>query len=81
MKILLDVDAKFKIFVDCKELFSSMSAHRNSINNVKSDIGSICYEFGTKMMNEIYWTSGALNLANVLTKNDSPLTNVLIMSL
>ena len=79
---LLDVEIGTQICVDSKDLFTSLSTQRNSIDrSIRSDVACIRFEFQVGSINKITWLPGKLNLADALTKRDSPLTEVLQLTL
>lgn len=48
LKEIVDVDIEFKILVDLGDLFTNMSAQRNTNDkSIRNDIGAIRYEFDT----------------------------------
>ena len=68
--------------MDSRDLFTSLSTQRNSIDrSIRSDVACIRYEFQVGSVDLITWVPGKLNLADVLTKPDSPLTDVLQLTL
>ena len=79
---LLNVNISVRVCLDTKDLFTSLSTQRNSIDrSIRSDIACIRYEFQVGIFDEISWIPGKLNLADVLTKPNSPLTDVLQLTL
>ena len=79
---LLDVEIGTQICVDSKDLFTSLSTQRNSIDrSIRSDVACIRFEFQVGSINKITLLPGKLNLEDALTKRDSPLTEVLQLTL
>ncbi len=81
-KELFNTDVQLQICVDSKDLFNSMSTQRQSIDrSIRGDVACIRYEFQTGSVNEISWIPGKMNLADVLTKTDSPLSEALKLTM
>lgn len=79
---LLDMDIRVRLCVDSKDLFTSLSTQRNSIDRaIRADVGCIRYEFQTGAVEKISWIPGNTNLADPLTKKDSSLTDTLRLTL
>lgn len=79
---LLDMDIRVRLCVDSKDLFTSLSTQRNSIDrSIRGDVGCIRYEFQTGAVEKISWIPGTTNLADPLTKKNSSLTDVLQLTL
>lgn len=77
---LLETDVKLRIFVDSKDLFTSMSTQRVSVDrSIRGDVSSNRFEFQTGTVSEISWVPGKLNISDVLTKTDSSLTETLLL--
>eukprot|EP00171_Calliarthron_tuberculosum_P001292 IDg1292t1 len=75
---LLNVKVDNLIVVDTKDLYSSLSTCRNSIDkSIRADVSVIRYEFETKNISRMVWIPGKCNLADAGTKPNSPLTNAL----
>lgn len=73
--IMLGIDIELSKAVDSKDLLTSLSTQCNSIDrSIRRDENSISYEFETHKVNQIYWIPGVQNLADILTKRDSPLS-------
>lgn len=74
----LGVQVKLRVYIDSKDLFSSLSTQRVSVDrSIRSDVSCIRYEFQTGNVNELSWITGKLNLSDPLTKADSSLTESL----
>lgn len=70
------------ICVDSKDLFTSMSTQKTSVDkSIRGDVACIRYEFQVGNVSKISWIPGSLNLADPLTKTDSPLTEALQLTL
>ena len=79
---LLDMEIKLRIAVDSKDLFTSLSTQRNSIDkSIRGDVSCIRFEFQTGAVDTISWIPGQANLADPLTKKDSCLTDALQLTL
>ena len=64
--------------VDSKDLYSSLSTQRQSIDkSIRGDVSMIRYYFETGVLSQVVWIPGKVNLADVGTKPDSPLTTAL----
>lgn len=79
---LLGMHTGIRLCVDSKDLFSSLSTQRNSIDrSIRADVACIRYEFQVRNIEEITWIPGKLNLADVLTKKDSAISEALQLTL
>ena len=79
---ILNMIIPVRLCVDSKDLFTSLSTQRNSIDrSIRGDVASIRYEFQVGNVRQISWIPGKINLADVLTKKDSPLTDALQLTL
>ena len=79
---ILDMYIRVHLCVDSKDLFTSLSTQRNSIDrSIRGDVASIRFEFQVGKVNRIKCITGKINLADVLTKKDSPLTDDLQLTL
>lgn len=68
------MEIELLIALDSKDLFSSLSTQRNSIDrSIRADVNVIRFEFETKSVSKIYWIPGKMNLSDPGTKADSPL--------
>lgn len=71
---LLSIKIDLRVAVDSKDLWDSLSScHEPTDKSVKADVNVIRFEFETKNVNYMTWISGKLNLADPLTKKDSPI--------
>lgn len=81
-EVLLGMNIDLLIAVDSKDLFETLSTCRNSIDrSIRADVSVIRYEFETQKVNRIFWIPGKVNLADPLTKPNSPLTQALQLTL
>ena len=79
---VLSMDVRVKLCVDSKDLFTSLSTQRNSVDrSIRGDVASIRFEYQVGNVSDIIWIPGKTNLADALTKTDSPLTSALILTL
>ena len=79
---IFNMEVDLKIFVDSKDLFTSLSTQRLSIDrSIRGDVGSIRFEFQTGAVQSVSWIPGKINMADVLTKKDSALTDMLTLCL
>lgn len=79
---LLNMDISVQLCVDSKDLFTSLSTQRNSIDrSIRADVACIRFEFQVGCVDKITWIPGKINLADVLTKTDSPLLEALQLTL
>ena len=75
---LLGIQIDLSKAVDSKDLYDSLSTHRHATETyIRPDVNLIRYGFATKKAARIIWIFGCLNLADLLTKTDSPLGNSL----
>ena len=66
---LLDIDIKVRLCVDSKDLFTSLSTQKNSIDKaIQGDVGCIRFEFQTGAVDMVSWIPGNINLADPLTE-------------
>lgn len=79
---LLGIAVGLIIALDTKNLYTSLSTRRNSIDrSIRADVNVIRYEFETRNVNRITWIPGNFNLADPGTKTDSPPTQTLQLML
>lgn len=58
---LMDMEIKFKLCVDSRDLFTSLSTQRNSIDrSIRGDVACITYEFETGTVESISWIPGKI---------------------
>ena len=78
LSLLLGLFVELIVILDSKDLYTSLSTQRQSINrSVRADVNFIRYEFEVGNADRICWVPGRLNLADPGTKLDSPLTQSL----
>ena len=71
---LLNVSVAHIVAVDSKDLFTTLSTCRNATDrSIRADVSVIRYEFETRNVSTMIWLPGKSNLADPLTKPDSPL--------
>ena len=81
-RVLLGMDIDLMISLDSKDLFETLSTCRNSIDrSIRADVSVIRYEFETQNVNRFFWIPGKVNLADPLTKTNSPLVQPLQLSM
>lgn len=79
---ILNTDIKMRLCFDSKDLFTSLSTRRNSIDrSILSGVSCIRFEFHTGSVDKISWVPGNVCLEGPLTKNDSQITDLLHLSL
>lgn len=79
---LMGLNIKMRLCVDSKDLFTSLSTQRNSVDrSIRGDVSCIRFEFQTGTVDTISWVPGNVTLADPLTKKDSQLTDLLQLSL
>jgi len=75
---LLNIEIELVIILDSKDLFDTLSTCRNATDrSIRADVNVIRFEFETRAVSRMIWTTGATNLADPLTKHNSPLTQAL----
>lgn len=75
---LLNVDIELILITDSKDLFTSLSTQRSSIDKyISADVNSILFELETYAVDKIVWIPNRLNLADTGTKRDNSLSDVL----
>lgn len=75
---LLQNDVELIRITDSKDLFSTLSTERNSIDkSIRADVNVIGFEFETKAVDKIICIPGRLNLADPCPKRDSSLSDML----
>lgn len=64
--------------VDSKDSLSSLSTSRvPQEKSIAADVTLLRYYFETKQLDKLVWIPGKINIADALTKRDSPLCNAL----
>ena len=70
------------VVVDSKDLFTSFSTKRNSIDkSIWPDVNVIRFEFETRNVDKLIWILGLLNLADPGTMRESSLSDALQLML
>lgn len=78
LNVLLQMHLSLRVVVDSKDLFESLTTcHVPTDKSIRYDVADIRYNFETKRISEMVWVPGASNLADVLTKKDSRVTDAL----
>ena len=76
--VLLGTRIPVIVIVDSKDLFDSLtSCHIPEDRSIRADVQLIRYYFETKQIDKVVWVPGSANLADPLTKKDSPLSDAL----
>lgn len=79
---VLDMEIKLRFALYYKDLFTSLSTQKKSIDkSIRGDVSCIRYEFQTGAVDKISWIPGQANLAEPLTKKDSSLTDAIQLNL
>ena len=75
---LLGTEILVIVAVDSRDLFDSLtSCHVPEDKSIRGDLQLIRYYFETKKIHRVVWIPGSLNLANLLTKRNSVLSDSL----
>ena len=75
---VLQIDVPFYLVVDTKDLYTSLSTKKNSIDkSIRADVNVIRYEFETQNVNKIFWIPGSTNISDPGTKPKSSLSELL----
>lgn len=81
-EFLLNVQVPLWIAVDSKDLFTTLSTCRNSVDrSIRGDVSVIRYEFETGAVSKMIWIEGKTNLADPGTKPNSPLVSTLQLTM
>ena len=73
-QVLFGIHIDLLLALDSKDLFDTLSTCRNSADrSIRADVSVIRYEFEKFKLNRIFWIPGKVNLADPLTKANSPL--------
>ena len=76
------MDIRVRLCVDSKDLFTSLSTQKNSIDSsITGDVECIRFELQTGTVEKISWIPGKVNLADPLTNKYSVLTAPLLLTL
>lgn len=82
VSLLFGIKVELIIILDSKDLFTSLSTQKNSIDkSVRADVSVIRFEFECGNVSTFKWIPGKNNLADPGTKPDSPLTESLCITL
>lgn len=66
---LLGMAVKLQVCVDSKDLYSTLSTQRNSVDrSIRGDVGAVRFDFMTGLVDKITWIPGKANLADVLSQ-------------
>ena len=75
---LLNIEIGLNIIVDSKDLYTTLSTCKNSIDrSIRGDVSVIRYEFEAKNITAMSCIPGKTNLADAYTKQNSPLVQPL----
>lgn len=70
------------VILDRNDLYDTISTCRRATDcSVRGDVALIRYYFEVRSIMRMVWFLGSANLADPLTKTDSPLTNALLILL
>ena len=79
---LLGIDVGFTIVVDTKDLYDTISTKRLPTDKtIKGDVSSLRYDFEVSVINRIIWLPGKFNIADPLTKRNSPIEKSLQLTM
>lgn len=79
---LVIVDVETQLCADSKDLFTSLSTQKNSIDGgIRGDFASIRFEFQVGNIDLITWIPGKADLADPSTKKDSALSEALQLTM
>ena len=78
LSTLLRITVPLIVAVDSKDLYTSLSTRRNSIDkSIRADVNVIRFEYEVGNVDIMCWLPGSVNPADPGTKTDSPLTQAL----
>lgn len=81
-KLLLQVKLDLVITVNSKDLYTTLTAQRQSVDRpIRGDVGVLRFEVDVKNVSKVAWIPGKLNPADIGTKLDSQLTLVIAQML
>lgn len=70
------------IALDSRDLFTSLSTKRNSIDrSIRADVNILRHDYELDMLRELVWIPGKINLSDPGTKPNSPLCDALRITL
>lgn len=79
---ILDMQIGLNVFVDSKDLFSSLSTCRvPEDKSIRGGFALLRYNFETKRLRKLIWIPGSAILADPLTKPDSSLAQSVLLML
>ena len=79
---LFGVNIELCVIVDTMDLFDTISTKRLPTDKaIKGDVASLRYDYEIGAMNKLIWVPGKFNLADPVTKRDSPLQKSLHLTL
>jgi len=82
LSFVLGIKIHLTIVVDSKDLYTSLTTQRNSIDrSIRADVNIIRFEYEVGNVDEIVWIPGSTNLADPGTKPDSALSEALQLTL
>lgn len=82
MTKVLQVPLRLIVALDSRDLFTSLSTQRNSIDkSIRADINVIRYEYEIRNADDIIWIPAKVILTDPGTKPDSPLTQNMIQTM
>lgn len=82
MYTLLGMLLRLLVAVHSRDLFTSLSTKRNSIDkSIRANINSIRYEYENGNADEVIWIPGRVNLTDPGTKTDSLLPQALQLTM
>ncbi|PXF42474.1 hypothetical protein BWQ96_07812 [Gracilariopsis chorda] len=75
---LFNMDVFLSVIVDSTDLFDTLSTCRNALDrSIRAAVSVIRYEFENQNVNHMVWVPANCNLADSLTKLNSPLNQAL----
>lgn len=73
--LLLNIEVDLMISVDSKNFYTSLSTHRNSIDqSLRAEVNCIIFEFEIHSISRMFWMAGQQNRVDPLSKTESPLS-------
>lgn len=78
---IFEVRVHTYVLIDSKDLYSTLSTQKNSVDrSVRAAVNCIRFTYETEL-DVLGWISGQVNIADVGTKENSPLTDALVLML
>lgn len=72
------MEIRHLVVVDSKDLYTKLFTCRKATDRLmRTLVNLIRYQFQTQNVNRIIWVPGIINLADTITKPNSPLTQIL----